>query len=82
MTRPGIEPQSPGPLANTLLIRPMARFQALIKAIEANPESSIQRVSGQFSSSQFNVTHHLLDFGKSIRSSPIVPNVIEILLNI
>ena len=25
MTRPGIEPRSPGPLANTLLIRPMAR---------------------------------------------------------
>ena len=23
MTRPGIEPQSPGPLVNTLLIRPM-----------------------------------------------------------
>ena len=23
MTRPGIEPRSPGPLANTLLIRPM-----------------------------------------------------------
>ena len=26
MTRPGIEPRSPGPLANTLLIRPMARI--------------------------------------------------------
>ena len=25
MTRPGIEPRSPGPLANTLLIRPMTR---------------------------------------------------------
>ena len=25
MTQPGIEPQSPGPLANTLLIRPMVR---------------------------------------------------------
>ena len=25
MTRPGIEPRSPGPLANTLLIRPIAR---------------------------------------------------------
>ena len=29
MTRPGIEPRSPGPLANTLLIRPMARFTLL-----------------------------------------------------
>ena len=26
MTRPKIEPRSPGPLANTLLIRPMAQF--------------------------------------------------------
>ena len=26
MTRPGIEPWSPGPLANTLLIRPMAQL--------------------------------------------------------
>ena len=26
MTRPGIEPRSPGPLANTLLIRLMARY--------------------------------------------------------
>ena len=26
MTRPGIEPRSPGPLANTLLIRPMAWY--------------------------------------------------------
>ena len=26
MTRPGIEPRSPGPSANTLKIRPMARF--------------------------------------------------------
>ena len=26
MTRPGIEPWSPGPLANTLLIRPMAYY--------------------------------------------------------
>ena len=25
MTRPGIEPRSPGPLVNTLLIRPMAK---------------------------------------------------------
>ena len=25
MTQPGIEPRSPGPLANTLLIRPIAR---------------------------------------------------------
>ena len=30
MTRPGIEPRSPGPLANTLLIRPMARNEAII----------------------------------------------------
>ena len=27
MTRPGIEPRSLGPLANTLLIRPMARYE-------------------------------------------------------
>ena len=27
MTRPGIKPRSPGPLANTLLIQLMARYQ-------------------------------------------------------
>ena len=27
MTRPGIEPRSPGPLVNTLLIRRMAQFE-------------------------------------------------------
>ena len=26
MTRPGIDPRSPGPLANTLLISPIARY--------------------------------------------------------
>ena len=31
MTRPGIEPRSPGPLANTLLIRPMARLNLIKK---------------------------------------------------
>ena len=29
MTRPGIEPRSPGPLANTLLIRPMAHNELI-----------------------------------------------------
>ena len=27
--RPGIEPKSPGPLTNTLLIRPMSRFLSI-----------------------------------------------------
>ena len=31
MTRPGIEPQTPGPLANTQLISPMDRFYTYIK---------------------------------------------------
>ena len=31
MIRPGIEPQFSGPLANTLLIRPMAPFQYIIE---------------------------------------------------
>ena len=30
MTQPGIEPQSPGPLVNTLLIRPMAWSRVMI----------------------------------------------------
>ena len=41
MTRRGIEPQSPGPLANTLLIRPMARYWhnigSLAKWLECSP---------------------------------------------
>ena len=28
MTRPGIEPQSPGPLTNTLLIIPMVQYSS------------------------------------------------------
>ena len=34
MIQPGIEPQSPGPLANTLLIRPMARHKKKIYIYE------------------------------------------------
>ena len=30
MTRPGIEPRSPGPLANTLSTRPMSRLLSLL----------------------------------------------------
>ena len=33
MTRPGIEPKSSGPLANTLPISPMNQFWLLINAI-------------------------------------------------
>ena len=29
MTRPGIEPQSPGPSANTLLIKPMPQIDKI-----------------------------------------------------
>ena len=43
MTRPGIEPRSPGPLANTLLIRPISRpartyIQQLYADTRCNPE--------------------------------------------
>ena len=43
MTQPGIEPQSSGPLTNTLLIRPMAGFFIFIKKnqkSQAMPDSS------------------------------------------
>ena len=33
MTRPGIEPQSPGPLVNTLLIRPIQMFFAKVMRV-------------------------------------------------
>ena len=34
MTQPGIEPRSPGPLVNTLLIRPISKYKDLEKEIE------------------------------------------------
>ena len=33
MTRPGIEPMSPGPLGNTLSTRPMSRYSLLVTVI-------------------------------------------------
>ena len=33
MTRPGIEPRSPGPLANTLTARPMSGILSIIQGI-------------------------------------------------
>ena len=36
MTRPGIKNQSPGPLVNTLLIRPMARYLFSMKYRHSN----------------------------------------------
>ena len=36
MTRPGIEPRSPEPLAKTLLIRPMASFISKFKELYIN----------------------------------------------
>ena len=36
MTRPGIEPRSPGPLANTLLIRLLAYVQIELLVLESN----------------------------------------------
>ena len=34
MTQPGIEPWTPRPLANTLLIRPMAQLHSYIKKVK------------------------------------------------
>ena len=36
MTRPGTEPRSPGPFANTVLIRPMARFRGRPSGVVAS----------------------------------------------
>ena len=42
MTQPGIEPQSPRPLANTLLIRPMPQFnRSVIQKMQWNFENII-----------------------------------------
>ena len=39
MTRPGIKPRFPGPLANSLLIRPMTRKVKLATVVEGNPRA-------------------------------------------
>ena len=41
MIRPGIEPQSPGPLANTLTARPMDRLIGLMSRVFTNGPGSI-----------------------------------------
>ena len=39
MTRPGIEPRSPGPLANTLTPRPMSGKVKLATIVEGDPKA-------------------------------------------
>ena len=55
--------------------------KAVLQAMEANPLSSIWRVSGELSLSQSSVVYHLHDLGKSIQSCQIVPHVTKILQN-
>ena len=54
---------------------PTVDFEAMLQAIEANPVSSILRVSGELSILQSSVVHHLHNSGKSICHSQIVPHV-------
>ena len=51
MTRPGIEPQGPGPLANTHLIRPMlvtaySWTQQFLVTVSFSPMQSYDQVQG------------------------------------
>ena len=50
MTRPVIEPRSPGPLANTLLIRPMAclKYCTLLKKIDLVSRTACVEGLGQY----------------------------------
>ena len=41
MTRPGIEPRSPGPLVNTLLIRPMASPYTQLWLLESEQGTAV-----------------------------------------
>ena len=54
MTRPGIEPRSPGPLANTLTAKPMDRFQVLL------PNSNYSSAVIQFQETILNNNHNQL----------------------
>ena len=46
MTQPEIEPRSPGPLANTLLIRPITRFIGLVGRVFASGSGDLGSVPG------------------------------------
>ena len=41
MTQPGIEPRSPGPLANTLLIRPMNVYLETLLLVSSTSKISL-----------------------------------------
>ena len=58
MTRHGIEPRSPGPLANTLLVIPMARLA------ELNPRKSTRKLGLDLNTSQSTICRHLKMIGK------------------
>ena len=47
MTRPGIELQSPGSLANTLLIRPIAQFIGQVGRVFANGLGDLGSIPGR-----------------------------------
>ena len=53
--------------------------KAILQAIEANPVSSTQRVSGKLRISQSSVVHHLHDLSKSIWSCWIMLHISKIL---
>ena len=48
MTQPGIDPQSPGPLANTLLIRPMAQIALNSLSFLINMVNVISPIGGLY----------------------------------
>ena len=53
--------------------------EAVLQALEVNLVSSMQRVSGKLGISQYCIVCHIHDFGKSIQSCWIVPNITKIL---
>ena len=47
MTRPGINPQSPGPLVNALTIMPMARFIGQVGKVFSNSPGNLGSILGR-----------------------------------
>ena len=64
MTRPGIEPRSPRPLANTLTAGPISRVNFVIGStrVEHSCNGSIEAFYGGFSFSFDQLTAYLLIF--------------------
>ena len=74
MTRPGIEPRSPGPLANTLSTKPMSRYWVKYQSFlfkQLNYQTFLFRTIEFSNSPLFAVSLHIKQFYSTQKYEPI-----------